>query len=412
MWKALLSYSTANALAGAIGFVAVPILARILGPADFARAALFVSAVWVFNVIAGLNIGAAISVKLKKKGQAELEVFVSSAFLCVLGFGALWSIIIFLLGEMVGPHVELSRNLLLLALLSSLFGVIFQSYQSFQMMSGNARAYGVMQVSNSALTAAISVALAFWMTQPFFGRIFGLIAGYSVFGVLGFRALRKLGFLRFESAGFAGCREVLAFCLPLMPHMAGVFLFSVVDRFLAVSLGGAAASGKYVAAISLSAALALIISASNRALIPRIYTLLKAGTPEAFASVQRVQNVYFVVSSAAAVIGWLAADYFANALLGPEYSGAGELLSILLVGQSVFACYTMGSNILMYYEKVSQLSLITLICGLANVVLIYAAFPAWGLQGIAWAGVTSMLLRYLWVMRAVKSITPLGIFKL
>lgn len=412
MWKALLSYGAANAIAGAVGFVVVPILARLLGPADFSRAALFVSAVWVFNVVAGLNIGAAVSVKLKKKGQEELREFVSSAFVCVLVLSAFWFFVILLVGDVIGRQVELSRYLLLLALAGSLFGIQFQAYQSFQMMSGDARGYGVMQVSNSALTAAGSVALVYVMSQPLYGRIAGLMVGYVTFGLASVHALRKLGLLQRGAASLSGCREVLAFCIPLMPHMAGVFLFSVIDRFFAVSLGGAQASGKYLAAISLSAALALIISASNRALIPSIYGLLENGGRDSFKSVQRILNIYLLVSVAAVLAGQVLSGPLTNMLLGPKYAGAGQIFSILLVGQGVFACYTMGSNILMYYEKVSTLSIITLLSGVANVVMLYAAFHAWGLQGIAWAGVIAMLIRYLWVMRTVGSITPLRIFKL
>lgn len=394
MLKSLLSYGLANVLSGLIGFIAVPILARALGPADFARAALFVSLVWVCNVLAGLNISAAFNVKFKKKEQGDLPEFVTSAFFCVAALSAFWFVVLLLFGPWISRLAGLSEELIALALLGSCFNMYFQVYQGYQMMRSDAVGYGTVQVMNSALTAGLSVLLALGMANSFSGRIIGLMVPYVVLGLFALMKLRRAGLLRPTAASIHGIKEVLAFCLPLVPHMMGVFLFAVLDRFFAVHLAGEEKAGGYLAAVSVVAAISLVTSASNRASVPVLYHQLQVSGGDGVRHVQKLVDVYVACAAAASVCGILLARPVCKLLFGAGYEGAGDILAVLVVSQALFACYTLGSNILLYFERVRTLSMITIWTGVLNAVLMYAGFKLFGLIGIAYAGVLAMAVRY------------------
>src|SRR5690606_2773692 len=70
-------------------------------------------------------------------------------------------------------------------------------------------------------------------------------------------------------------REILRFGVPLVPHVAGVFLLVSVNRFVINVELGLAQTGIYMVAVQFSAALALVFESINKAYVPWLFERLK-----------------------------------------------------------------------------------------------------------------------------------------
>ncbi len=107
------------------------------------------------------------------------------------------------------------------------------------------------------------------------GRIMGQVLSVLAFAAVAVALMYRDRLLSFLVWRPDYLREALAFGLPLVPHIAGIYLLSTVDRLVVNSKLGLAEAGIYVVAVQLSAAMALVFDAINKAYVPWLYDQLK-----------------------------------------------------------------------------------------------------------------------------------------
>ena len=393
MKRAVSTYFLANLAAAGLSFLLIPFLSRALGPEDFGASYIFVTLIWVFNTIVGLNLQAAVAVRLRKFGVEAVARLLSSGLLIGAATSALLFALSFVWGDAFGSLFSLDADHIRIALFGSMFNMLFLIWQSVQMIEGHVKTYAVQQVANALLTTAATVVLVWPIPMGLDGRLWGLVAGYVGMGAWSLLQMRQGGFLTTRLT-MADVRDVVGYGWSLMPHMLGVFLFAGLDRILATRTLGEAAAGVYIGAAALAASVGLLTTALNRALVPKIYDTIKRDHGEATRFLRKSTAVIAAAGLVSAAVVWVLLSGIVEAYLGAGFAGAGRVFAVLVACQFMFMGYTCSSNVLLYFEKNAALSVVTITTGVLVAVLSYLLAPVMGVLGIATALMIAWVIRW------------------
>jgi O-antigen/teichoic acid export membrane protein len=190
-------------------------------------------------------------------------------------------------------------------------------------------------------------------------------------------------------------KEALHFGVPLVPHIAGIFLVSSLDRFVINAELGLAAAGIYMVAVQLASAMGLLFDAVNSAYVPWLYERLRRDRPEEKIQIVRYTYTWFAVILFIAGAFSLVGPWLVVAVAGPQYAEAGRMIGWLALGQGFGGMYLMVTNYVFYSKRTALLAVATITSGVANIVLLYVFIHIFGLKGAAIAFACAMALRFL-----------------
>lgn len=381
-------YLGANILNAGIPFLLLPILTRVLTPADYGTVAMFGIVLSVLGAFTGLSVHGAIGVRYFQLGKKELADYIGT---CV-GILVISSSVLFLLVAVFGSWLAgvsgVPSDWLLVAVVLSGFQFLGNIRLSLWQVAGEAKRYGAFQITQSLLNAAISLILILAVGMAWEGRVLGLTVAVTLFGVIALGWLFRDGLLRFPSEWRVHSWDALKFGVPLIPHVIGGLLIVAADRFIIVRLLDVAQAGIYMVALQVGQALGLITESFNKAYAPWLMKNLSKPTEALRVTIVRGTYLYFFLVLAAAAAFGLLAPMFLSFLVGESFRAAGELVIYIALGFAFGGCYYMVTNYVFFESKTKVLALVTFVSGLVNIPLMYILVEH---NGIAGAGQAFML---------------------
>ncbi|MDO8775999.1 MAG: oligosaccharide flippase family protein [Burkholderiaceae bacterium] len=389
-------YLFSNILTAAIPFALLPILTRYLTPAEYGQVAIFQTLVAGLAAFVGLNVSGAANRKYYDSDftNEELKYFIGNCFLIL----AVTTVIVFLVAlvfkESLSQWLALDIRWLLFAVIVSSATFVISMRMGQWQVKKQAKKFGVFQVSQSLLNMLLSLLVVVYFLQGAAGRIGVLIAIPMVFAGIALLLLFKDGLL-----GFAWrpvyLREILSFGVPLVPHAAGLFLLSSVDRFVINAELGLEQVGVYMVAVQLVSAMGLVFDAINNAYVPWLFERLKRDQAEEKKQIVKMTYVYCLALLGVAALGFIIGPTLLIWIAGEKYSAAAEVIGWLALGQAFNGMYLMVTNYIFYSKRTGFLSVATITSGLVNVGLLILLISLIGLKGAAIAFAISMALKFL-----------------
>lgn len=381
-------YLGANILNAGIPFLLLPILTRVLTPADYGTVAMFGIVLSVLGAFTGLSVHGAIGVRYFQLEKEEIAEYVGT---CV-GILVVSSSVLFLLVAVFGSWLEgvsgVPSDWLLVAVFLSGFQFLCNIRLSLWQVAGEATQYGVFQIAQSLLNAAISLILILAVGMAWEGRVLGQTVAVTLFGVIALGWLFRSGLLRFPSEWRVHSRDALKFGVPLIPHVIGGLLIVAADRFVIVRLLDVAHAGIYMVALQVGQALGLLTESFNKAYAPWLMKNLSKPTAALRITIVRGTYIYFALVLAAATVFGLLAPMFLGFLVGDSFRAAGDLVIYIAFGFAFGGCYFMVTNYVFFESKTKVLALVTFFSGITNIPLMFILV---GHNGITGAGQAFML---------------------
>jgi len=387
------TYLLAGVLSSGAPLLLLPILTRYLSTAEYGVVAMFQMSLVLFNVFTGLSVGGASSIKYYDK-TINLPRYIGSCVQLVIICTALCLSIVYFFQSFLSDMAGLPTGWLYMAVLISGTGHILQLRMAQWQVRNESTVYGFFQISQSLLNIFLSLLLVVPLAWGSEGRLWGLSLTTLIFSALACWSLYKNELLKI-TLKYDYFLPILSFGVPLIPHVLGLFLLSMIDRMIIKSQLGLSEAGIYTVAIQIAMVLGLLSMAFNTAYAPWLYERL--GTSSKEASVGIVMGIYrfaICVFLLAAVVGF-AAPYFVPWFAGDSYSQAGAILGWLALGQAFNALYLMVANFIFYSERTGPLSIVTIVSGSAHVAFVLLMVRVSGMEGAAIANAVSMGLRFL-----------------
>lgn len=381
-------YLGANILNAGIPFLLLPILTRVLTPADYGTVAMFGIVLSVLGAFTGLSVHGAVGVRYFQMERKELAEYVGTCVGILVASTSVLFLLVAVFGSWLAGVSGVPSDWLLVAVVLSGFQFLGNIRLSLWQVSGEAKKYGGFQITQSLLNAAVSLILILMIGMAWEGRVLGQSVAVMMFGIIALWWLLRDGLLRFPGGWRVHSRDALKFGVPLIPHVIGGLLIVAADRFIIVRLLDVAQAGIYMVALQVGQALGLMTESFNKAYAPWLMKNLSKPTEALRVTIVRGTYCYFVlVFVAAAAFGFLA-PMFIGFLVGESFRAAGDIVIYIALGFAFGGCYYMVTNYVFFESKTTVLALITFVSGIVNIPLIFVLV---GYNGIIGAGQAFML---------------------
>lgn len=391
-------YLASNICSAAIPFAMMPVLTRFLGPHQYGQVAMFQVLVGAATAITGFSVVGAATRKRYDKGVTQLQMaeFIGACVQVLFVSSVLVFIPFYLLRNAIGRELGLEASWVIGAVPVAAGAFLLNLRLGQWQVIGRARTYGLIQVGATLGTALLSLLLVVVFLQGARGHIVAQIILAPCVGAVALWLLRREALLRIEWRPDM-VREALAFGVPLVPHVVGLFLLRAADRVVIQGQLGLAQAGTYMAAVQLTLVMAIVFDAVNKAFVPWLFERLQRDDPREKMMVVRATYVYFGLALAAAGVAFAVGPALVRIVAGRGFEAAGPLVGWLALGQAFSGMYLMVTNYVFYSKKTGLLSLVTIGSGAINIALLLAMVPAFGVAGAAWAFAIAMGVRFLLV---------------
>lgn len=389
-------YIGANILNAAVPFLLLPILTRYLTPNEYGEVAIFTVLIGAYSAIAGLSVhGAAVRKYYDNVSKDQLAQYIGSCLqiLCVSSLGLL--IVSFLFRDSISEWLNLRIEYIFSAIVVAAFTFISTIRLGQWQASKKPIKYASFDIFRSVTDFLLATTFVVVLLLGVEGRVLAQSVSAFLFGLIAIGLFHRDNLLHFFCWRPDYLKEALSFGVPLLPHVLGIFLLKSVDRFVINSELGLDAAGLYMVALQFSLALAIVLQSFNRAYTPWLFEKLKNNNDRDLRMIVRSTYLYFGASILAGIAAFILGPPLITFIAGQEYSGAGEVIGWLVLGQAFGGMYLMVTNYIFYSKRTGMLGLSTVMTGAINVGLLFYLTSLIGLEGAAIAFCFSMFLRFI-----------------
>lgn len=376
------TYTVANVLNAAIPFLLLPILTRVLTPADYGLVAMFATVLAVSSALTGVNVHGAVGVRYFQQDRFDLPRYVATCLTILVGTTALSALVA---GALAGPLTRvtgLPLSWLVVAVIASGAQFVVQTRLVLWQVRDEPLKFAALQLFSSVLNVTLSLLFVLQLHWAWVGRTAGQSLAIVIAAAVAFASLRAGGWLR-GRPNREYAVDAVRFGLPLVPHAIGSVLGVMVDRFLVTAVLGVSQTGIYLVGVQVAMGLTLVTESFNRAFVPWLYRALQSGDDARKAQIVRGTYLYFGVVLLGAVVLGVGGPPALELLVGPEFRESGTLLLTLAIGTAFGGMYYMVTNYLFYTGRTEMLAVVTLTAGLLNIAVGYVLIRHNGLIGAA-----------------------------
>ncbi|MEO8636809.1 MAG: oligosaccharide flippase family protein [Gemmatimonadales bacterium] len=383
------NYLSGTLVANALVALSLPLLTRLLTPAEYGVISVFASVVSILTVLLSLNLNSGIT-RYYLEDPPDFAACLGGNLLFLLGFTVIMGVALFLLRGPLAAFTQLDPGVFLAAVVVSMFAGLIEIQLALLNASRQSRWYSILTVCRTGGTLALFVLLAVILTKhKYLGRVYADLVVSGVFGVYAAWSLSRIARFRIE---WKHIRYVLIFSLPLIPHSISRFILGYFDRIILLQLTTKEATGLYSFAYDVGTAMNLVVLASAKAWRPIFFDDYRAGN---FDKINRMSHDYADYVYLAAVAIMLFAGDVVRLLADKQYFEALPLVPVVVLSYVFVFLYTLFFQYAAYRNRTGLISLNTFIAGFANIGLNYYYIPIFGYQVAAYTTLASFVLLFL-----------------
>lgn len=405
-------YIVTNFANAAIPLFILPILTRLLSPADYGIVALYQIIQSVMVLLIGLNTHGAVTTNFFILKKHELRVYIGNVLMILFGsFVAVFSLL-FLFRGIISHMLGFPENWLFLILVVSAFQffitinlIIWQSEQ-------RALPYSIIQIATTVMNLAMSIVFIIVLKMHWQGRILGAAITTILFGLLSLVLLYRRQYVHF-SFHSAYIKDALKFGLPLIPHSLAGLLITATDRVLITAMVGISATGLYTVGYQVAVVIEILSSSFNVAWVPFLFKTLTRGDEASKVRIVKFTYLYFIAIIVFALALTIISPFLLHFLVGKQFQSSYKFILWIALAYAFGGMYYMVTNYIFFVKKTYLLAWATFGSALINVGLNYVFIKLNGAVGAAQATMLSYLITFLvvWYVSARVYKMPWNIFR-
>lgn len=399
--RSTMFYLGGNVLAAVFPLLLLPVLTRQLTAAEYGVYALALVAAQFLFPLASLGLANAVARDFVDQERLDFPRAVTISL-------AISSVALFVLVVVVEAAKQLG--------IDSTFGIdqglppIFfpavyvmvaaQNVMAFALtvlqMNERPISYGFYRVGTQVLFAGLAVifVVGFQSGAP------GVIAAKAlsdifVLGIgIAFLAKDRLLVSRWNSSE---ARRVLAYGLPLVPHMFSVSLIAVIDRVLLAEIEGVASTGIYMVGFQIGMVMWLITNSTNQAWVPWFFKTMSGAGADALIRARRalliVGGSYVLIALCLAAVAPIAV----RVLSGTEFHSAAPVAALIVIAFLFQGFYALCATVLYYEKRTGLLATASIVSVVVNAVSCYYLIHLFGTAGAAMGTIAGYLASFVMV---------------
>lgn len=364
--KASFWFIVANISLKGISFITTPIFTRLLDVADYGTTSVFVTWEAVISLFATLSLSGGVYNIAMTKFEDDIDRYTAS----MMGLSFLSSVTVYsvcIVINIIFPQLfELDNSFLIFMWIQS----FTNAATSFWLMQKRFKYKYKPVIAFTASTAIISPIIAIIAVNLFpQDKAYAKVIGSGLFGITVGIVICAYYVIKGKSVYHKKYwAHALKFNIPLLPHYLSSIMLNSSDRLMLNSMVGKIETGLYSVAHSITGTISIVTQAINYSFIP--YTLQSIKNQNYKGLSKTLTGCSALVACVCTTVVFFAKEgimIFAT----PDYMDAVWFIAPLAMAtQSEFISGLVG-NIIFYYEKTAQISTVTIICAVFNIVTNY-----------------------------------------
>lgn len=381
--KASVWFVIANVALKGMSFITTPIFTRLLAVEDYGATSVFVSWEGVISIFATLSLASGVYNVAQTKYEEDINAYTSS--MITLTFVA--SLIVYtaciIFNAFVPSVFDLSTPFLIFMWIQTFTNAVISFWLMRRRFIYDYKSVITYTFANALLSPIVAIiAILLFPSHAAYAKVVGAGVAGIVFGVI-ICVVSYVKGKRIYSGKY--WKYSLKFNLPLIPHYLSSTLLHSSDKLMINSMIGKAQAGIYGIAHSITGLISLITQAINYALIPFTLQSIKS---QNYGSLKKVITGCTMLVSVVCICVMLFAKEGILIFATREYLDAIWFIPPLTLAVLFSFIYGIVGNIMYYYEKTWQMSMITIICASVNLVTNYFGIKYFGYVA---AGYTTLL---------------------
>lgn len=400
-------YIGANILNAAIPFLLLPVLTRVLSPADYGTVAMFGIVVSILSAFTGVSVHGVVAVRYFQLNAANHRRYVGACLAILVASTMVVLTAVALLHRWLVALTGVPLDWWIIAVLVSAAQVVVSIRLSLWQVQRKAMKYGGFQISQSVGNAGLTLLFVLAFGWSWEGRVgaMSIATGCAALAAIALLMINQEFTARFDRTHI---RDALKFGVPLIPHTLGGFLMTAVDRFMITNMLDIGQAGIYMVGMQIGMVLGLLTDSFNRAYAPWLMEKLQGNDLDVDKKIVKGTYFYFFCVMLLAIgIGNLAPSLF-SLLVGEKFRAAADVTVYIALGYAFGGMYYMVTNYVFYYGSTARLALITLGSGILNIIFNYYLIKANGYVGAAQAFMLAQAFSFLgtWYLAATARKMP------
>lgn len=343
-----------------MSFLLLIVLAKFILPADYGELSLFNTVVSFLNYFIALSTTGYESISYFQKSRDEFRYDYTSIHIIGTIVLIIFSIVLLFFGSQLSHILSLSLGFLWIAVLISYTGIYSTMVLSYYRISQQVKKYGIYSCGNAILNFILSLILVIALAQGWKGRVYSHLSCNLLFAFIAVLIYHKSGLVRFSSQTKGRFRSIILWGLPLIPHMAALWVRQGLDRYIIDAFHSKADVGLFSFALNLTNIIVIIGSSFNNSFSVDIYQALSSGKAKesimkSLVSRSKKIAIFYVISAIAVVIGCS----ILVPLVLPAYSNSLPYFWILSLYGLIQCMYFLVVNYLFYFKRNKEIMFTT-----------------------------------------------------
>lgn len=352
-----------------IGFFLLLILANFITPTEYGYLNLFSTVLMVMGYFTTMSSDGYLSVSYFRDGKDAVEQCISSALLTAAITSTLFVLILFFWGEFISSRLHLPIQVLYLAILIRILSVPSGMAMNYFRIQKKVLTYGILSCGNSLLFFCFAIFFVKWMQLSWQGYVLSQTSCNFIFGIWALCFFLHKKFFCRPSIDF--WKKMLLWGIPLIPHLATIFIKQGCDRYIINHFHGVEEVGLFSFALNLAniiVTIGMAFNASNSVNFFEILSNTKIDNIQKGIQIKNFQKNIFLIYLSASVIITIAGIVFTPIFL-PKYENSIPYFAILAIFGFIRCQYFLFTNILFYYKKTKNLMYITFFSSISHLIM-------------------------------------------
>lgn len=391
-----------------LAFLTMPIFTRLFTQEDYGIVSVYNAYAGIVVIIMTANLHASVARYYYEKKPDFNEFLGTTVILTSITF-SINTIIFLLFYNEFARLMRLPGIIPLLLIFTSLFSTFNLIY--FQIIQAKQKSLEYALISIITGICSVSLALIF-ISSLNENRYLGQIWAYFIISFLFF-----LYFLAriLSSAKLIINKEhikyILYFSVPLIPYYLSSTILAFFDRIMINYTVGSAAAGVYSLGYNIAMLLAIVIFATQTALMPDFFKFLN---DKQFSRLDALISKVSSLISLAAFGLILFTDEIFLILVDQKFHEGAVVVPIVVVGYVFFGMFNVYGRYIGYIKKTLYSSLVLILSGILNIALNVIFVPQYGFIAAAYTTTVSYFFLFIMTWFIVKFIlkqelTPLWV---
>jgi len=388
------NYFIAQIITNGLAFISIPIFTRFFSQEDYGIVSVYNSYLSFIIILLSANASASVSRYYFEKKQ-DFNEFLGTTLILTGGIFLVTTSLYLVFYDFIASSMKLPGFLPLLLIFSS-FIMIFNTIY-FQIVQAQRRSLesAIVSIIKGVLTLILAIIFVLLIEKErYLGKIIAtFIIGFvfAFFFIYQILATTKFSFNKDH------VKYILTYSIPLIPYALSSIILAFFDRIMINEVVDAASAGLYSLGYNIAMLIALVIGATQTALLPDFFTFLNQ---KQYSRLDALVSKVFAIITFAALGLILFAPEIILVFVDTKFHESLSVIPIIIIGYLFFGMFTVYSRYITLTKKTIYSSLIMIISGLLNIVLNAILIPQFGYIAAAYTTAISYFCLFLlsWIV--------------